>query len=242
MSSVFGLQHEQKNPIAWSKARGGIGSADYFTFHCENLNDYDACRALVAARMNNNQAQIDEYMTEMCSSIAQLIEHPCSDEEGEDAVDTYLTVNDWLPELGGTQFTQFGNDVDMKSIMLYTSYGGGKEPGAVVYEVANPFLGPPIITFDGGYSSWPPSPQDVEGAYMLSPNPRDSTDQAPFFTGASPFNSIYENQDNPFNDCRAGTVSRRGVDAPNKRHEQLQRRGAETRAAMRRRLVAGSYI
>jgi hypothetical protein len=239
LSSCFGLQHEHKHPKAWSRPRGGTADVDSFLFHCENLADYDECRSAVAQQLHNDQAAVDQYMTDMCTSVALLLSHLCWNGVGAGVP---LTAADWLPELGGTQFTQFGDDIDMRSVMLYSSFGGNKAYGVPVYEVADPFLGASIVQPDGGYSHYQPSAQDIEGAVMLSPNPRDSTSQPPFYTSASPFHATWEDQDNPFDDCYAGSVTRRATKKPNKRHEQLKRRGVEARAAMRLRVAAGSYI
>jgi hypothetical protein len=243
LSSVFGLRHEQQNPNAWSKSRGGVGNADIFTFHCENLADYDKCLGEVKKQFDNDEAKVKKYMADMCTSTALLLKNPCWDGDGKARDAPLLNAVQWLPVLGGAQFVQFSQEVDRKSIMIYASYGSSKGAGVSVYEINDPFGDEPVfIQPDGGYSIFPPSVLDIEGAIMMSPNPRDRTDQPPHYTPASPFYATWENQDNPFDDCHADSVTRRGMKKPNKRHEQLKRRGAEARVAMRRRLAMGSYI
>ena len=238
--SLFGLLHEHQHPKAWSREHGGVGSTDAFIFHCENLADYDKCRSDVAKWKEDDQAEVDAYMTLMCTSADLAYKNPCWAGEGESYA---LSLVQWLPNPGSAQFVQFGYSIDERSGMIYDSYSGSKEYGKLVYEMVG-FNGgdPKPVEPDGIFNLWPPNGLDVVGAFMLSPGVLASINQIPFFAAASNFRATWENQGNSFGECRTSSVSRRGLKKPNRQHEQLKRRGAEARAAMRRRLAAGSYV
>jgi hypothetical protein len=213
--------------------------------------------------------EADEYMFDMCLTNTGPYEQPCRDTQGNWF---YLSATNWLPQLGSQQFVRTGGKIDMRSIMLYSSFAGSKVPSSipVLYLVDSSGT---RSTFqpDDGYSVYPPSQLDVEAAIMLSPNPRPAVNQPPYFTNASPLQPTWESAgngfascstnpagdcnapspdsssnspSNPFADCHAESPSRkRGLAGRNRRHEGLVRRGAEARAAMMGRLLAtGSYF
>jgi hypothetical protein len=232
---------------------------DKFELDCTALDDYAECYSKVKQMLNNNQARVDEYMADMCSSGWGVVRNPCSSDPTD-----LLSAYQWLAPLGSPFFVQAGGQLDLRSGMLYRSEAGGKTRDSVVYRYINDDGTRSLIIPDGGYTIYPPSPLDAEGATMLSPNPRDSTVQAPYYSEASPFHATYEDDGNPFNDCNSdpfdddcapdddgcissgsssSSSSRRSMERrSSKRHEQLQRRGEEARAAMRARFAAGSYI
>lgn len=212
-----------------------------FKFDCTNLYDYDLCLGNVKQQFNNDAAKVQRYMSDMCKSSVAVALHPCWDGKSSNQGGFYLSAHQWLPQAGSPQWVQSSKQVDLNSVMLYNSYGGTKTKGVAVYLLNDASNGETVIQADDGYSFHPPSALDVEAAVMMSPNGRDSTSAPPYYTPASQFHATWENQDNPFDDCHASSVTQRGITL-NKGHEQLKRRGAQAHAAMRRRLAAGSYI